>query len=288
MVEMPGLTRAGQSASRIGWFAATAVSTTVALLLAANAAEDRSLTSGWPAAIFYIGFVGVPGAISAGIARFRFTRIACFVVMTGVGFWAGWSMGSSESSTAGLAALLVPFVGIPLAGAVLIGEGVAVRRAGVPAPDPIDMREERAALQERLGALLVDLVLATAVLVVPLTMLSHRGQEVIAGAIGFAAGIGYLCTSWVLRGATVGQALLRLRVVGPDGMRVGPVRAAVRAVLLIVEVLGTATLMLIPLTGIEIALAAASSGRTLIDRVTGTELLARSPRSTTAAGVSTQ
>lgn len=285
-IEGLGLTRAGQSASRIGWFAATAVSTTVALLLAANAAEDRSL-SWWPAAMFYIGFVGVPGAISAGIARFRFTRIACFVVMTGVGFWAGWSMGSSEHSTAGLAALLVPFVGIPLAGAVLIGEGVAVQRAGVPDPDPIDMREGRAALQERLGALLVDLVLATAVLVVPVTMLSHRGQEVIAGAIGLAAGIGYLSASWVLRGATVGQALLRLRVVGPGGMRVGAVRAAVRAVLLIVEVLGAATLLLIPLTGIEIALAAASSGRTLVDRVTGTELLARSPRSPTAEGAST-
>jgi uncharacterized RDD family membrane protein YckC len=281
------LARGGNTASRAGWFAATAACTTLALLLAANAADDRSLTSGWPAAAFFIGFVGIPGAISVGVARFRFTRIACFVVMTGVGFWAGWSMGSSDDAQAGLAALLVPFVGIPLAGAVLVGEGVAVRRAGVPDPDPIDMREERAALQERLGALLVDLVLATAVLVVPLTMLSHRGQEVMAAVLGFAAGIGYLAGSWAVRGATVGQALLRLRVVGKHGTNLGPVRAAVRAVLLIVEVLGTATLLLIPLTGVEIALAAASSGRTLVDRLTGTAVLARGSRATAPVKPST-
>lgn len=274
--------------ARVAWFAATTVAITIALLLAANAADDRSLTSGWPAAIPYLGFVGLPGAISVGVARFPFTRVACFVVMTGVAFWAGWSMGASDDAQAGLAALLVPFIGIPLAGAVLIGEGVAVRRGGVIDPEPIDMREGRAALQERLGALLIDLVLAAAVLVVPLTMLSHQKQEVVAAVIGLAVGVGYLCASWVLKGATVGQALLRLRVVGPDQMPVSPVRAAARAILLIIEVLGTATLLLIPLTGIEIALAAASSGRTLVDRVTGTEVLARSPRSSKPAGGSTQ
>jgi hypothetical protein len=126
--------------------------------------------------------------------------------MTGVGFWAGWSMGSSDDAQAGLAALIVPFVGIPLAGAVLIGESVAVRRVGVRDPDPIDLREERAALPERMAALLVDLALAALVLVVPLTMLSHRGAEVVAAVVGIGGALAYLSIGWATKGGAKGWA----------------------------------------------------------------------------------
>lgn len=278
----------GMALARVGWFTATAVATTIALLLAANAADHRSLTSGWPAAVVYLGFVGLPGAISVGVARFQLSRIACFVIMTVVGFWAGWSMGASEDAQAGFAALWVPFIGVPLAGLVLIGEGVAVRRAGVFDPYPIDTREGRAALPDRVGALLLDLALAAAILAVPLTMLRHRGQEVIAAVIGLAAGIGYLGGCWMLKGATVGQALLRLRVVGREGANPDPVQAIARAGLLIVVLLGTATLLLIPLTGIEIALAASAGGRTIVDRVTRTTVLARASHAGDRAGGYTQ
>lgn len=281
--EEPNAERVGNSVTRAIWFAATAIAITIALLVAANAADEASWTSEWAAVgLAYLGFVGLPGAISAGMARFRFTRIACFVIMTGVAFWAGWSMGASDDAQAGLAALIVPFVGIPLAGVVLVGESVLVRRAGVVDPDPIDMRETRAALPERLASLLVDLAIATAVLVVPLTMLSHRGAEVVAAAVGVGAGVAYLTVSWVTKGATIGQTLLRLRVVDGHAANPAPARALARAGLLIVEILGTATLLLIPVTGIEIALAANANARTIVDRLTRTTVVARGPRATSS------
>lgn len=288
MATEPGAAAPGATTlARAGWFAATAGSSTAALLLAANAADDRTLASGWAAAGFaYLGFVGLPGALSAGVARFQLSRIACFVIMTGVGFWAGWSMGSSDDAQAGLAALIVPFVGIPLAGLVLVGESVLVRRAGVVDPDPIDMRETRAALPERLASLLVDLAIAVAVLVVPLTMLSHRGAEVVAAAVGVVAGVAYLSGSWMTKGATIGQTLLRLRVVDGDATNPAPARAIARAGLLIVEILGTATLLLIPLTAVEIGLAASAGGQTLVDRLTRTTVVARGGRAAQACGPS--
>ena len=70
--------------------------------------------------------------------------------MTGVGFWAGWSVGSSDDAQAGLAALRVAFSGIPLAGVVLVGESVLIRRSVVPDPKSPVMPDERVGLPERL------------------------------------------------------------------------------------------------------------------------------------------
>jgi|GEM_PF-4760129 len=264
------------TAARAGWFAATAVTTTSALLLAAIAADDRSRSAGgaglWAA---YLVFVGVPGAIAAGVARFKLTRAACFFVMTIIGFWAGWSMGSSNDAQAGAAALIVPFVGLPLAGVVLVIESVVTRRSTIQDPDPLVMSDSRAAISDRLAALFIDLVLACAVLVVPLTVLSHRGQEIAAAIGGVLAGIGYLAGMWLARGATVGQSLLRLRVAkATTGDTMGGVQAVGRALLLIVELMGTATLFLLPLTGVEIVLGVTKDGRTVVDRLTRTNVLA--------------
>jgi uncharacterized RDD family membrane protein YckC len=105
-------------------------------------------------------------------------------------------------------------------------------------------------------------------------------------AVGLAAGLGggdpallppllavvalaafvYQLLSHALLGATFGQRLLGLAVVGPDGRRPGPWRAALRA---LVAVLGTACLGVGPLLALF-----TRTGRALHDLVAGTAVVA--------------
>ncbi len=255
----------------------TAVTGTVALIVAASAASAQAPPlSSWVAVGFgYLGLIGIPGSISQLAARLGATHIACFVVVTATAVGAGLAMGSSEDAQAGLAALLVPSVGIPLACVVLVGESVLIRRSVVVDPEPLVMRDQRAALSERLAALLVDLVLAAAVLVVPLTMLSHRDHEVMAMMLGFVVGLTYLAGTWLTTAATVGQRLLRVRVVDRSGHPLTPIQALGRAALVMGEIIGTATVFLLPLAAVDIVLAASASGLTIVDRLTRTAVSAQ-------------
>jgi hypothetical protein len=215
----------------------------------------------------YFGFVGLPGAVSLLAARHRGVRIGCALLMTAIGGWAGRAVATTDDAQAGLAVLVVPMVGVPLAGVVFVIEAAVQRRR-----DSLDSAAGPAAFDERAAAWLIDLVILGAVLTVPLTRLSHADQELVAGAIGITASVAYLATCWMVGGSTIGQRLLRVGVVRIDGTRCGPGRALVRAVALVIEHVVSFVLLFIPLV-VEAVFAADWGGRTIVDRLAGTRVM---------------
>jgi uncharacterized RDD family membrane protein YckC len=255
--------------AQVKWLAATAVAITVALYVAeAAAGEGAGVMQSLEAGIAFLGFFGLPGASSQAVARFQETRVACLMIMVEVAVWAGWTAGASDGSAA-LVVVWVPFVGVSLAGVVLIVESVVVRWTAIRnAAPPAD----RAGLLDRLGAVLLDIVVVTAALFVPLTLLSGSGHEIAATV---TTGIAYFAGSWMTIGATPGQALVRIRVHNIRGRRPSPLQAIGRAALVVLELLGAATMWLLPLIVVELALAGSGDGRTLVDRLTRTSVTNR-------------
>jgi uncharacterized RDD family membrane protein YckC len=120
---------------------------------------------------------------------------------------------------------------------------------------------------ERLAALAIDFAVVGVVLVVPLTAMSHAKQEVAAGVVGVAAGTIYLGGPIAAFGRTLGQSVLRLRVVDArTGARIGFARALLRSIVVVLEVAAALTLIF-AIAGLAELMAAATNGRTLTDRL---------------------
>ena len=129
-----------------------------------------------------------------------------------------------------------------------------------------------AGLPERLAALFVDVAVSGAVLIAPLTMLSHAGMEVVAGLVGVIAGTVYLSGLLGPQGRTVGQAVLGLTVVDRATMApLAPGRALLRGLVLVIEVVATPTLLVV-VPVVELLLVHVT-GRSLADRVLGTAVV---------------
>lgn len=71
-------------------------------------------------AIAYLPFVALPSLLPLAAARPGRLRLLVLAVMTAVAAHAGFVILTSESSTAGLAVLEVPFVAVPLTAVVVI------------------------------------------------------------------------------------------------------------------------------------------------------------------------
>nr|MDQ3642461.1 hypothetical protein [Actinomycetota bacterium] len=143
----------------------------LALLIAAEIADDGPAFVRAPAAgLLYLGFVAWPCLLPLAAARAVATRLAVLVVLTSVAAFAGWQMATIEDGQAGLAVLFVPYVAIPL-GVVLWTVEVIVAHRRARAGEAEGGRTT-AGVPERVAALIVDVAIAAAVLIVPLTMLS--------------------------------------------------------------------------------------------------------------------
>jgi uncharacterized RDD family membrane protein YckC len=123
----------------------------------------------------------------------------------------------------------------------------------------------------------IDGALVGGTLALPLIGLSHSGREVLAAVAGIGAATAYfgLLVAW--RGRTVGHALVGLGVVREDGAgRVGAVRAFLRGLIVVLEVVSAPTMFLAAFAGVELV-ATASEGRSLTDRVLGTMVVVGQP-----------
>jgi hypothetical protein len=129
-------------------------------------------------------------------------------------------------------------------------------------------------LSERLAALTIDAIILGAVLVVPLTAMSHAKQEVAAAVVGVGVAATYQAVLMAWRGGTRGQTLLGLAVVdAATGGRVPLPRLLARGVIVSVEVAGAVAIILAPIAIAEV-MAAGANGRSLTDRLLRTEVLA--------------
>ncbi|MGQ0830756.1 MAG: RDD family protein [Microthrixaceae bacterium] len=139
-----------------------------------------------------------------------------------------------------------------------------------------------ASLGDRLAALAIDLFVAGAVLVVPLTMLSHRKLEIVAAVIGLTAATLYLALPVAWRGHSLGQRLVGISVLDAT-TRVPPSlpRAMLRSAIVVLEVIAVPTLIF-SLPAVVELLAVTGSERTLTDRLVGTAVVSRRPSDTTA------
>lgn len=166
--------------------------------------------------------------------------------------------------------LFLPALGGLAVVVAAVAQSVGRARAGHDAPE----RELTNALpSDRLSALAIDLAIAGAALVVPLTALSHANLEVVAAVLGVTAATAYLAAPLVWKGRTLGQSLVGLFVLdSTTGQPVSAVRAVLRSVVVVLEVAAVPTVILaIPALAEVVALA--GSGRTVTDRLLGTVVL---------------
>ena len=105
-------------------------------------------------------------------------------------------------------------------------------------------------------------------------MLSHANAEVAAAVVGVALATVYFASFVALAGRTPGQALLGLTVVDDaTGDRVPPGRAVLRSLVVVVEVAGAWSIMLVAGGPGRACPQCATTGRSLTDRVFGTSVV---------------
>lgn len=247
----------------------------VALAIADTLEDGSGSGSGvdvFGAALFSLFFVGIPSAVPIAAARRAPLLLISLVVMTATAAVAGVLVVTTEDAQAGLAVLWVPFVAVPMAAAIWVGRAVAARRR---APRPEEQATPSLARpSDRLAALAIDVAVVGAVLVAPLTAMSHAEQEIGAVVVGVLVATVYLGGPTALLGRTPGQSLLRLRVVDArTGARVAVPRALLRSLVTVLEVMGI-PLVLFGLPALAEFMAVSANGHSITDRLLKTSVLA--------------
>lgn len=223
----------------------------------------------WSALIVVVAFA-VP-ALWAGLAR-RVHPLAVGAALTLGPMLVAWPT-SPRGDGDGLWVLTFVYLGVFGWGAALLAllcsaPATSFERRRVAMP-----RVRAATAPDRMLAALIDVVVVGAVLVWPLTVMSHAGREVWALVVGVVVGVAALAVPVTLTGGTLGQRLFGLSVIdGSTGARVSAAKAVARASLFVVEVVATVTIVLGALLAAE-ALMLVVTGASLTDRVTGSTVM---------------
>lgn len=214
-------------------------------------------------------------AVWAGCRRIAPAASVGAAVIAGPLFLAWWTAPRGDNDGLWMFLFLgLAFLGLIGAFAAAIAERVSTQRrisrrgvAGEAVP---------ATAGDRITALAIDTAVVGAILVVPLTMLSHAELEMLAFGVGIAAATTYLAVPVTTRGASLGQAVVGLSVRSIAGRTmISPLRATVRSLIVVLEVVGAATIIF-GLPALIEMVALTSRGRTITDRVLGTSVLAHS------------
>jgi hypothetical protein len=226
----------------------------------------------------YLGFVALPSLFPLAAASRGWMRMTVLTVMTVVAVIAAVLVVTTDDAQAGLAVLLVPYVGVPLGMVVWVAQTVSKARKTASPERAKDAVSSLAGPSERLAALAIDIAVVGAVLVIPLTAMSHAKLEVAAGVVGVAAGAIYLGVPIAAVGRTLGQSVLRLGVVDSrTGARIGLARALLRSIIVVLEVAAALTLIF-AIPGLAELMAVATDGRSLTDRFLRTAVARSRPR----------
>lgn len=131
---------------------------------------------------------------------------------------------------------------------------------------------------DRIAALVIDVSVVGAVMLVPLTALSHTKLELVAGVVGVVGATLYLAVPLAWRGHTLGQFLVGVSVLDAHS-QVPPslVRSIARSLIVVLEVMALPTLIL-ALPAVAELLTLSGSGRTLTDRLMGTSVVSQQSR----------
>ena len=219
---------------------------------------------------FYLAFVALPSLLALAAAPPGRMRLSILVVMTAVAAVAGVLVATIEDGQAGLAVLLVPYVGLPLAAVTWLARSVSNARR-------IAMRgvgEDALCVgpSDRLAGLAIDVAVAGTALVVPLSALSHAEHEGAAAVLGTALGTIYLAAPMAVFGGTLGQSIVRLQVVDARTQRhIGLTRALVRSAIVVLEVAAASTVVL-AVPALAELVSVATGGRSLTDRLMRTSV----------------
>jgi hypothetical protein len=249
-------------------------------LAAGGRAFHRSFLGALPV---YAGLLGLPCALALAAARPGPLRCAVLAVLTAVSVVAGWLVATTDDAQAGLAALWVPLVAVPLAIVVFVGQAVAGRwsssgppgvgvQTDIPAPGrPSPATPTSAASAgERVAALAIDAVVVGVTVAVPASALGDAGLEAVAVLAVVGTATLYLTAAVAATGQTLGHWALRVAVVDAATREPPlPLLALARGLLTAVEVLGAMTLYLAPLAVADLAVTAAT-GRSFSDRLART------------------
>jgi len=220
------------------------------------------------AAPLYLAFVALPSFLPLAAARAWWTRLVALVLMTAAAVAAAILIVTIDDGQAGLAVFLVPEVAIPLGAVIWIGHAIADRR---PGPDAFP--GERAGVSDRLAALVIDVALVGAALVVPLTAMSHARYEIVAGVVGVSGATLFLAVPVATRGRSIGQSLLGLAVVDTRTLgRISFGRSILRSLVVVLEVTGIPTFILAVPAVAELT-AVGCDGRSLTDRLLATSVV---------------
>jgi hypothetical protein len=113
--------------------AAAAVIPTLAFYIGVLAADTqvdfKSLSaSGMVAGLpLYLAFVGLPSVFPFALARLVWVRAVVLLVMTATAATAGALVVTTDDAQAGLAVLIVAYVGVPLAVVIALGHAIGSR-----------------------------------------------------------------------------------------------------------------------------------------------------------------
>jgi uncharacterized RDD family membrane protein YckC len=216
----------------------------------------------------YLVFVALPALLPLVAAPPGRVRMTVLAVMTAVAVVAASLVTTSDDAQAGLAVSYVPYVGVPL------GALIWITRTTVNARQHASRQSwSLARPSDRVAALAIDVVVVVSVLGLPMSAISRSDLTVIATFL--TVGAIYLGAPLAIGGASLGQSILRVRVVDAEsGNRIGPVRALLRSSVVAMEVAAALTIVL-ALVGIVDLAAATSNGRSLTDRLFRTAVVTR-------------
>ena len=113
--------------------AVAAVIPTLAFYVAVVAADTQvdyksvsasGMVAGLP---LYLAFVGLPSALPFALARHAWVRVVVLLAMTATAATAGTLVVTTDDAQAGLAVLIVAYVGVPLAVVIALGHAIGSR-----------------------------------------------------------------------------------------------------------------------------------------------------------------
>jgi len=218
--------------------------------------------------------IAIPSAIALSSAQTNRARIVVLIALTAAGAAAGGIIGGSDEALRALVLVYPALLACFIAWVLWLRGAVARRRLESQRSNGVDARKRRAALTDRVAALSIDATVLAVGLVTPSTVLSGAGLEVGALALALITATAYF-TGPTHRGrGTIGQRALRLAVIDiGTGRPPTLLRSASRSFVIAVEMLLAVTIVLGVLMLAEV-MSIATSGRSLTDKLLGTDVIA--------------